>query len=124
MIQLLKVLLYSITFSYEAPGDCGEENLLLQLQQLFKQLSEKAATTGGITKSLGIRNGSLISFTGQDISIVISHSSKHYFHNSVFFFKLQVFEQQDAVEYYRRILKAVGTHASKVCHTLILFQCE
>ncbi|ROL45556.1 Ubiquitin carboxyl-terminal hydrolase 64E [Anabarilius grahami] len=67
--------------SYEAPGDCGEENLLLQLQKLFTQLSEKAATTGGITKSLGIRN---------------------------------VFEQQDAVEYYRKILKAVGTQASKV----------
>ncbi|XP_051754350.1 ubiquitin carboxyl-terminal hydrolase 47 isoform X2 [Ctenopharyngodon idella] len=67
--------------SYEAPGDCGEENLLLQLQKLFTQLSEKAATTGGITKSLGIRS---------------------------------VFEQQDAVEYYRKILKAVGTHASKV----------
>ncbi|XP_067257799.1 uncharacterized protein si:ch211-212k18.13 isoform X1 [Chanodichthys erythropterus] len=67
--------------SYKAPGECGEENLLLQLQKLFTQLSEKAATTGGITKSLGIRS---------------------------------VFEQQDAVEYYRKILKAVGTHASKV----------
>lgn len=30
------------------------------------------------------------------------------------FLNLQVFEQQDAVEYYRKILKAVGTHASKV----------
>ncbi|XP_016330282.1 ubiquitin carboxyl-terminal hydrolase 64E [Sinocyclocheilus anshuiensis] len=67
--------------SYEAPGDCGEENLLLQLKKLFEQLSEKAATTEGITKSLGVRN---------------------------------VFEQQDAVEYYRKILKAMGTHASKV----------
>ncbi|XP_048041706.1 uncharacterized protein si:ch211-212k18.13 isoform X2 [Megalobrama amblycephala] len=66
--------------SYKAPGDCGEENLLLQLQKLFTQLSEKTATTGEITKSLGIRS---------------------------------VFEQQDAVEYYRKILKAVGTHASK-----------
>ncbi|CAM4516145.1 unnamed protein product [Leuciscus chuanchicus] len=66
---------------YKAPGDCGEENLLLQLQKLFTKLSENAATTEGITRSLGIRH---------------------------------VYEQQDAVEYYRKILKAVGTHASKV----------
>ncbi|KAL1271728.1 hypothetical protein QQF64_030744 [Cirrhinus molitorella] len=68
--------------SYEiAHGDCGETNLLLQLKKLFEQLSERAATTEGITKSLGIRN---------------------------------VFEQQDAVEYYRKILKTVETHASEV----------
>ncbi|XP_067301837.1 ubiquitin carboxyl-terminal hydrolase 50 isoform X4 [Pseudorasbora parva] len=67
--------------SFKAPEDCDEENLLLQLQKLFTRLSENAATTKGITTSLGIRN---------------------------------VFEQQDAVEYYRKILKAVGTHASKV----------
>ncbi|XP_067301822.1 uncharacterized protein si:ch211-212k18.13 isoform X2 [Pseudorasbora parva] len=66
--------------SFKAPEDCDEENLLLQLQKLFTRLSENAATTKGITTSLGIRN---------------------------------VFEQQDAVEYYRKILKAVGTHASK-----------
>ncbi|XDV18908.1 hypothetical protein PO909_024506 [Leuciscus waleckii] len=66
---------------YKAPGDCVEENLLLQLQKLFTKLSENAATTEGITRSLGIRH---------------------------------VYEQQDAVEYYRKILKAVGTHASKV----------
>ncbi|XP_077083855.1 uncharacterized protein LOC143736931 isoform X2 [Siphateles boraxobius] len=63
------------------PGDCGEENLLLQLQKLFTKLSENAATTEGITRSLGIR---------------------------------YVYEQQDAVEYYRKILKAVGTRGSKV----------
>ncbi|KAK7176942.1 hypothetical protein R3I93_001013 [Phoxinus phoxinus] len=67
--------------SHEAPGDSGEENLLLQLQKLFTKLSEKATTTEGITRSLGIRH---------------------------------VYEQQDAVEYYRKILKAVGTNASKV----------
>lgn len=56
-------MFYFITFfpfSYEAPADCGEENLLLQLQKLFTQLSKMAATTGGITKSLGIRNGRFI----------------------------------------------------------------
>ncbi len=31
-------------------------------------------------------------------------------------FNLQVFEQQDAVEYYRKILKAVGTRTSQVFH--------
>ncbi|XP_026072437.1 ubiquitin carboxyl-terminal hydrolase 7 isoform X3 [Carassius auratus] len=67
--------------SQNVPGDCGQENLLLQLKKLFEQLSDKAASTEGITKSLGVRN---------------------------------VFEQQDAVEYYRKILKAMGTHASKV----------
>ncbi|KAK2913504.1 hypothetical protein Q8A67_001903 [Cirrhinus molitorella] len=67
--------------SYEAPRDCGEEHLLLQLKKLFEQLSQKTATTEGITKSLGVRN---------------------------------VFEQQDAVEYYRKILKAVGTPPSEV----------
>nr|XP_055053432.1 ubiquitin carboxyl-terminal hydrolase 47 isoform X2 [Misgurnus anguillicaudatus] len=68
--------------SYEkALGGCGEENLLLQLQKLFKQLSENVATTEGVITSLGIQN---------------------------------VFEQQDAVEYYRKILKAAGTRVSKV----------
>lgn len=62
-------------FSYEAPGDCGEENLLLQLQKLFTQLSEKAATTGGITKSLGIRSGRFIS--GQNIYMAISQVKKN-----------------------------------------------
>ncbi|XP_050971975.1 ubiquitin carboxyl-terminal hydrolase 47 [Labeo rohita] len=67
--------------SYGASQDCGEENLLQQLKKLFKQLSEAAATTEGITKSLGVRN---------------------------------VFEQQDAVEYYRKILKAAGTPVTEV----------
>ncbi|XP_051982733.1 ubiquitin carboxyl-terminal hydrolase 47 [Xyrauchen texanus] len=61
--------------------DCGEDNLLLQLQKLFRQLSENVATSEGITRCLGIRN---------------------------------VYEQQDAVEYYRKLLKTVGTPASKV----------
>ncbi|XP_057182589.1 ubiquitin carboxyl-terminal hydrolase 47 isoform X3 [Triplophysa rosa] len=67
--------------SYDkAPEDCGED-LLRQLQKLFKQLSVNVATTKGITTSLGIGN---------------------------------VYEQQDAVEYYRKILKAVGRRVSEV----------
>lgn len=65
--------------SYE--DSCREENILVQLQRLFRKLSKTVATTEGITRCLGIRN---------------------------------VFEQQDAVEYYRKILKAMGSLASKV----------
>ncbi|XP_056317142.1 ubiquitin carboxyl-terminal hydrolase 47 [Danio aesculapii] len=65
--------------SYEDLG--GKENILVELKRLFRKLSEKVATTEGITRSLGIRNA---------------------------------FEQQDAVEYYRKILKAIQPLASKV----------
>ena len=82
----------------------GNADLLLQLQNLFEKLKDHDGTTKGITKSLGIRNGEMCSvFSATWLSSVLFMLSL-----------VLVYEQQDAVEYYQKILKSVGPEVSQV----------
>ncbi|XP_017565328.1 ubiquitin carboxyl-terminal hydrolase 47 isoform X2 [Pygocentrus nattereri] len=83
----------------------GNAGLLLQLQNLFGELNKVNATTEGITESLSINNGELFSMFLVTCLLSVLFTLSYLF---------LVYEQQDAVEYYQRILKQIVPQVSQV----------
>ncbi|XP_017565331.1 ubiquitin carboxyl-terminal hydrolase 47 isoform X5 [Pygocentrus nattereri] len=82
----------------------GNAGLLLQLQNLFGELNKVNATTEGITESLSINNGELFSMFLVTCLLSVLFTLSYLF---------LVYEQQDAVEYYQRILKQIVPQVSQ-----------
>lgn len=106
--------------AYPPNSDESSTDLMLELQKLFAKIKDDDGTTEGITRSLCITNGELfhLVWLSGKLKVFATGMLSYIWFNACFMFCyvviFSVYEQQDAVEYYQRTLKAIGPQFSKV----------